>query len=166
MLDTGSDVSLLKISTAREMGVEVKSSSKIPPLQGISGRRIRVLGQAKVTLASSSNNPISIQVAVVPDHYLQTAALIGMNAIGQASLTLDYKTKKVYWNNITYPLVLEANAFGKVTMVKPEPGQSSTKCQFGRVTTGTHINHYSTSMVEVKIDAEPDTTLIVEAKHR
>ena len=44
MLDTGSNVSLLKLSAAEELGLEIKHNSRIPPLQGITGHKLRVLG--------------------------------------------------------------------------------------------------------------------------
>lgn len=165
MLDTGSDVSLLKISTAKELGVEIKTSAKIPPLQGITGRKVRVLGQAQITIASNSHHPISVKVAVIPDHYLRSSALIGMNALSQATFTLDYKTQRVHWNDITYPLVMAENAYGKIKMVRPEPNPTPTNCQYGRLTTQKHLDCYLTTMVEVKVDELPNTTLVVEAKH-
>ena len=65
-------------------------------MQGITGRKIRVLGQASVTVSSTSNHPIAITVAVIPDNYLRPSALLGMNAISQATLTLDYQARKFY----------------------------------------------------------------------
>ena len=154
MLDTGSDVSLLKLSTAKELGLEIKHSSRIPPLQEITGRKIRVLGQACVTISSTSNHPIVIKVAVIPVNYLLPSALLGMNAISQATLTLDYQARKVCWNNLTYPLVLAANEYDKVQRVVREtrPGPNNhpnNRPKYGRLTTRKHLDRYLTTMVEV-----------------
>ena len=167
MLDTGSDVSLLKLRAAKELGLEIKHSSRIPPLQGITGRKIRVLGQASVTISSSGNHPIAIMVAVISDNYLCPSALLGMNVISQATLTLDYQARKVYWNNLTYPLVLAANEYGKVQRVvretRPAP---NNRPKYGRLTTRKHLDCYLTTMVEVKVDEPPNTVVVVEAKHQ
>ena len=165
MLDTGSDVSLLKISVAKELGVEIKHNTKIPPLQGITGRKIRVLGQAQVTLAANSGHPITIKAILVPDHYLHSAALLGMNTIGQATFTLDHKQQQVHWNNMIYPLVLKDTEFGKVTTIKTEPQTTPSNCLFGRITKRVDLGRYSTTMVEVRTNEDPNTTLLVEAKH-
>ena len=166
MLDTGSDVSLLKSSIAKELGLEIKHSSRIPPLQGITGRKIRVLGQAKITISSGSNHPINIKVAVIPDHYLRTSALLGMNALGQTTLTLDYQAKKVHWNHLTYPLILASNEYGKIQrVVKESRPEQKNRPKYGRLTTRKHLDCYTTTMVEVKVDDLPDTIVLVEAKH-
>ena len=165
MLDTGSAVSLLRDSITKELGLELNHSSKIPPVQGIKGRKIRVLGQAKVTISSNSQ-PINISVTVVPDHYLDSAVLLDMNAIGQATLTLDHKARKVHWNNLAYPLVLATNEYGKVQRVTRETRPSPKNHQnYGRLTSRKHLDCYSTTMVEVKVDEQPGTVLVVEAKH-
>ncbi|XP_045125961.1 uncharacterized protein LOC123513132 [Portunus trituberculatus] len=165
MLDTGSDVSLIKISVINEMGIPVKQSSKIPPLQGITGKQIRVLGQAYVTIASNSNHPIIAQVAVVPDEYLKTHVLLGMNTIGQSTLTLDRQAKRIHWNNLVYPLVFVETPYGKVRMVRKEPQSPSHNQRFGRVTTKTLVDCYETTLVEVKVSEEPNTVIMIEAKH-
>ena len=159
-------MSIVKESVAKELHLEIKPSGRIPPLKGITGRRIRVLGQAQITISSSSTHPITINVAVVPDNYLQTAALLGMNALGKATLTLDYQAKKVHWNNLTYPLVMATNEYGKIERVVKEPRSTPhPNLKYGRLTARKHLDCYSTTMVEVKVDEEPNTVVIVEAKH-
>ena len=159
-------MSIVKESVAKELHLEIKPSGRIPPLKGITGRRIRVLGQAQITISSSSTHPITINVAVVPDNYLQTAALLGMNALGKATLTLDYQAKKVHWNNLTYPLVMATNEYGKIERVVKEPRSTPhPNLKYGRLTARKHLDCYSTTMVEVKVDEEPNTVVVVEAKH-
>ena len=125
-----------------------------------------MLGQAQVTISSNSTHPITISVAVVPDNYLQTAALLGMNALGQASLTLDYQARKVHWNNLTYPLVLANNQYGKIKRVVTERSTPTHHPKYGRLTSRIHLDCHLTTMVEVKVDEEPNTVVLVEAKHQ
>lgn len=167
MLDTGSDVSLMKMSVATELGLNIKPGNRVPPLQGITGKKIHVLGQAVMTIASNSQHPISVNVVIIPDHYIRSAALIGMNALGQAPLTLDNNNKKVEWNGLTYPLVFTTNECGKIKVVTPIIHTRRDKQRkYGRLTERLHLNPYSTIMVEIKVDEPPKTEVIVEAMHR
>ena len=90
LLDTGSEVSLIKESIVTQLQLEKKIGKDIPQLHGISGRKLRVLGHTNTTLTVGNNPPLQIKLIIVPDNYLNTPILLGMNVLGQVTLTLDH----------------------------------------------------------------------------
>ncbi len=103
MLDTGSEYILIRVGTVDYMGVKVDTTKDVPPLQGVTGRRLRVLGSICATLRIGSEL-LRIDMVVVPDNYLQLPILMGMDVMGGVSLTIDYKNQKVVMSQTVYPL--------------------------------------------------------------
>ncbi len=50
MLGTGSEYTLIRQGTVDYMGIKVNTTKDVPSLQGVTGRRLRVLGSICVTL--------------------------------------------------------------------------------------------------------------------
>ncbi len=44
IIDTGSELTFIKQGTAELMGMKVNTSKHIPPLQGVTGKKLRILG--------------------------------------------------------------------------------------------------------------------------
>ncbi len=44
IIDTGSEFSLIKQGTTELMGMEINATKHVPPFQGVTGKKFRVLG--------------------------------------------------------------------------------------------------------------------------
>ncbi len=75
LIDTGSDYSLMKWSTMRQLQLTIRSGNGLPHLTGIPGRELRVLGKIKTTLTISTAQNVEVDMVVVPDRYLSTPVL-------------------------------------------------------------------------------------------
>ena len=68
LLDTGSDCSLIKESAAKFINVNIHSAKSVPPLQGVAGQKLRVLGQIHTEIRMG-DKIMRAKMVVVPDHY-------------------------------------------------------------------------------------------------
>ncbi len=50
VIDTGSEFTLIKQGTAKLMGMEVNTTKHIPPLQGVTGKKLRILGSINANM--------------------------------------------------------------------------------------------------------------------
>ncbi len=80
MIDTGSECTLIKQRTAAHMGMEVNTTKNIPPLQGVTGRSLRILGSIHTSMRVGSE-VFKVMMIVVPDHYLHLPVLLGMDVM-------------------------------------------------------------------------------------
>ncbi len=44
VIDTGSEYTLVKQQTTETMGIPVSTTNHVPPLQGVTGKKLRILG--------------------------------------------------------------------------------------------------------------------------
>ncbi len=76
------------------MNAEIQTARDIPPLQGVTGRKLRILGLIYTRLRIGDNT-LKVKMVVVPDHYLNNPILLGMNKLGRLPFTIDYRNKKM-----------------------------------------------------------------------
>ncbi len=91
MIDTGSEFTLIKQGTTELMGMEVITTKHVPPLQGVTGKKLRVLGSV-IANVRVGDQVLKSKMLVVPDHYLHLPVLMGMDVIGRLTLTVDQKS--------------------------------------------------------------------------
>ncbi len=106
MVDTGSEFTLIKQGSAELMGMEVNTTTHIPPLQGVTGKKLRILGSINANVRAGGQ-VLKTRMVVVPDHYLHLPVLLDMDVTGRLTLTVDHKGQRVVLNNTVYPLRLE-----------------------------------------------------------
>ena len=167
-MDTGSEVSLMKESLVQPLQLERRIGKNIPQLHGISGQKLRVLGHANATITVGNHEPMEVKFIIVPDHYLSTSVLLGMNVLTQVTLTLDHNRGHIIWNNTTYPLKYQEHQYGKIKYIavdKPPIDNRKSK-NFIRLTSKFKIKPYTTTMIETKMDEPPHTMLVVKPKHQ
>ncbi len=90
MLDTGSEWTLIRQGTAAFMGMLVNTTRNIPPLQGVTGKKLRILGSINTSIRIGGDM-LEVRLVVVPDHYLHLPILLGMDVMGRVTLTVDYE---------------------------------------------------------------------------
>ncbi len=168
MLDTDSEYTLIRQGTVDYMGIKVDTTKDVPPLQGVTGRRLRVLGSTCATLRIGSEL-LRIRMVVVPDTYLQLPILMGMDVLGSVSLTIDYKNQKVVMNQTVYPLKLEEHHQGRVKCItrthlieKERDGKTS---KYLRLRQKEQVTAYTSQFLKVTIDEPKNSIAVVEPYH-
>lgn len=166
LLDTGSEVSLIKENVASHLQLEKKIGKDIPQLHGISGQKLRVLGHTHTTLTVGNNTPMKVKLIIVPDHYLNAPVLLGMNILGQITLTLDHKNRQLIWNNTIYPLTFQEH-YGKVNYVTcDQPNSDINKPHnFVRLTHKFKMPKFTATLLEIKVEEPAQTMLLVSPYH-
>ncbi len=169
LLDTGSEMSLIKESVVQQLNLKVITGKDIPQLQGITGKKLRILGKTTTSIIVGDNQPLEVPLAIVPDHYLEPAMLLGMNALGRVTLTLDHRNKKQFWNNVTYPLKYHEHCYGKVTHIKIRStanNKSFPAKAYVRLRKKIKLPPFCAAMKEIAVDEAPGTTLVVDPEHK
>ncbi len=82
IIDTGSEFTSIKQGTAELMRMEVNATKHVPPLQGVTGKKLRVLGPV-IANVRIGDQVLKSNMVVVSDHYLHLPALLGMDIIGR-----------------------------------------------------------------------------------
>lgn len=153
----------------QQLNLKVVTGKTIPQLQGITGKKLGILGQTTTSIIVGDNQPLEVPLAIVPDNYLEPALLLGMNALGRITLTLDHRNKRITWNNVTYPLKYHEHRYGKVTHIKIQSiatHKSSPAKAFVRLRAKLKLPPFSAAMREIKVDEAPGTTLVVDPEHK
>lgn len=118
LLDTGSEYSFIKESDTQTDGLTISPLKNISPLQGATGKQLRVLG---VTQANLRVGGVILQarMILVPDRYLQPPVLMEMDVLGNLTFTINQR-RKVTINGTTYKLRLEEHQMTKIKSVRSE----------------------------------------------
>ncbi len=80
IVDTGSEFTLIKQGTTELMRMEVNATKHVPPLQGVTGKKLRVLGSV-IANVRVGDQVLKSKMIVVPDHYLHLPVLLGIDII-------------------------------------------------------------------------------------
>ena len=83
--------------------VEVNQRHAVPVLTGITGEPLRLLGAVRLNIAVGYEE-CSPWIPVVPDSYLETDMLLGLDVLNKASFKWDAKGQTVVWGDTTYPV--------------------------------------------------------------
>ncbi len=102
MLDTGSEYTLIRQGAVDYMGIKVNTTKDVPPLQGVTGRKLRVLGSIYTTMRIGSE-VLKVRMVVVPDTYIPLPILMGMDVLGSVTLTINFTNQKGVMNLTVYP---------------------------------------------------------------
>ena len=100
----GSEVTLIKESTVSRLHLNINTRHTLPRLAGVTGKPLRVLGATRVTIAIGYKLDSEQWVPVVPDHYLDTDMLLGVDVLNKATLTWNAQNESVVWGEATYPI--------------------------------------------------------------
>ncbi len=163
MIDTGSEFTLIKLGTTELMGMEVGTTKHVPPLQGLTGKKLRVLGSV-IANVRVGDQVLKSKMVVVPDYYLHLPVLMGMDIIGRLTLTVDHKGQRVVLNNTVYPLRLEEHHLGKVRAIKGveslDEGGDRRRGNFLRLRKKEEVKPYRSQFLCVVIE-EPELSIVV-----
>ncbi len=162
MLDTGSEYTLIRQGSVDYMGVKVDTTKDVPPLQGVTGRKLRVLRSICTTVRIGSA-VLKVRMVVVPDTYLHQPILMGMDVLGSINVAIDYKSQKVVMNQTVYPLKLEhhqgrVKCITRTNLVEEERNSKTSK--YLRLRQKEHLAAYTNQFLKVTIN-EPDNTIVV-----
>ena len=163
LLDTGSEYSLIKRSAALFIGAKNEHPKYIPQLIGITGKKLRVLGVIH-TMIRVGQDQVKSTFAIVPDHYLESPILMGMDTLGRLSLTIDYNRGKVLLNQISYPLRMDTQPLCKVRFVAStsyhEKDKEPVQRAYARLTRGITIKPHTSQFIPLRVD-EPEDSLVL-----
>lgn len=125
LLDTGSAVSLVKNSLAEDLQLEIDRTPRTTKLVGISGTKLKTLGITQMPLTVGTETTFETEVTVVPDGYLDTEVLLGMDILSKFPITWNLKEKEIRWGNSSLPVHrIKIKKNRKRTLkVKETPGQ-------------------------------------------
>lgn len=101
-VDTGSSVTLISSSAAKRLGVDGKMRACHRKLRGVTNHCLTVRGETTVTVEIAPSVQVIHQVIVVPDEYLSTEILLGIDVLGEADFTLKRGSRSLIWGGQTY----------------------------------------------------------------
>ncbi len=107
----------MKHSTAVFMNAEIQATRDIPPLQGVTGRKLRLLGLIYTSLRIGDST-LKVKMVVVLDHYLGNPILLGMDILGRLPFTINHRNKKMTLDQTTYPLKVEETILARLCALK------------------------------------------------
>ncbi len=83
-MDTGSGYTLIKKAALSRLGCELNTSRALPNLQAVTGTPLHIFGMVNLEIGVGDYKVCKQWVPVVPDHYLGTDVLLGVDVLGQA----------------------------------------------------------------------------------
>ncbi len=125
-----------------------------------------MLDQVQATIATGTGEPITATITIVPDHYLLTDVLLGMNILGRAVLSIHYQNHEVIWNNVTYPLRMREHQYGSVTIIRTVRWPEHKAGHYIRLTKRVRLPHHSSEILEITVDESAQTPLLIYPSHR
>ena len=96
----------MRLSTLRKLHLKLDKNRPRPPLVGVSGHSLSILGMAWVTINVGNEKEIEMWMPVVPDSYLTAEMLLGTDIITESDLTWKAKQRIVEWGKQIYPVAL------------------------------------------------------------
>lgn len=164
LIDTGSQATLLSFNAVNKLGTTLNKQIIIPNLTAVNGAPLRVLGAAWLEIAIGYKKIAKQWVPVVPDRYLSTDILLGVDILHQAPFYWDAMKDKIQWGGANYPAQKERMERGKVQkvtkVVKKEIDQSHTRVL--RLTANYVIPPYQNELCQIKVNEAPGSILYVE----
>ena len=103
LIDTGSDVTLLTQSAVSRLKLTINTRQTIPQLRGVTGKPLRILGAVRPTISIGYQVEKSQWIPVVPDEYLDTDMLLGLDLLSVTPLKWDAPKGIVVWGDASYP---------------------------------------------------------------
>ncbi len=103
---------------------------------------------------------------MVPDKYLVTEVLLGINILGLEEISINHREKLVKWAGLTYPLTMNDYHYGKVKSVKEHEGKNSNTAadkSFIRANSKLMIQPGKAMLLELNIEEEEGTLIITRA---
>lgn len=82
----------------------MSASKNIPQLAGITGNQLQVLGTVHLNIHIGVNQVIRQLVGVVPDQFLTTDMLLGVDTLGRAPVYWDQEGSVFKWADFVYPV--------------------------------------------------------------
>ncbi len=86
VMDTGNEVTLIKQSTLSELHLKMNMKKVLPNLTGVTRSPLRILGSARVDISTGYQTVVAQWVPVVPDHYMTTDLILGVDVLRKAPL--------------------------------------------------------------------------------
>ena len=164
LVDTGSQITLIKEAAATRLGCEIKTKQRLPSLRGVTGSPIRILGTALVEIGIGLQGVSKQHVPVVPNHYMHTDLLLGCDILNLSSMLLDQSKKVMYWGHAPYVLRMvrkgKHELCHKVTRLPP-PDRSLSPQNNLHLPITAKVPPYQTKFVPLPIPEQPNTTVIV-----
>ena len=96
----------MRLSTLRKLYLKLDKNRPRPPLVGVSGHSLTILGMARFTIDIGVEKLMEMWMPVVPDNYLTAEMLLGTDVITESDLTWKAKQRIVEWGKQIYPVAL------------------------------------------------------------
>ena len=125
-VDTGSSVTLLSSKAATRLGVDQQMGACHRKLRGVTNHCLKVLGEVVVPVEVAPGLQITPRVIVVPDEYLSTEILLGMDVLSVADFTMRRGARSLVWGGQTY--VIQKSWVYSVSRVKEEERKDTASC--------------------------------------
>ena len=163
LVDTGSGYTIIRKSTAENMGKEINTGRILPCLQDVTRIPLRILGSVFLEIGIGQEQIHEHWFPVVPDNYLSTDMLLECDVLGQSSLTLNHKRKTMLWGNTSYAINLISKRKGKVEKITQIPPQvkESAPTNSLNITKTMIVPPYQIQFVSLAVNEIPGTTVIV-----
>ena len=163
ILNTGSEITLIKKSTVSRLNFDINQKQTVPILVGVTGSPLRLLGAVRVTIAIGYQMDSPQWVPVVPDNYLDTDMLLGVNVLNKATWKWDADNQTVMWGGATYPIrSIPPCKIKSYRKIKPAKTVPATIAQALRVSRKITIPPGHNGLTKVGIKEKPGTTVLIE----
>ena len=166
IVDTGSDVTLLKRSTVYQLRLGIDKSRVIPGLVSVNGSQLQQLGMTKINLHVGDQRILTRWVPVVPDSYLNRDMLLGCDVLGTADLTWKKRRRIIVWGGHTYDVAHIRTPVGHIRAVKKLSSPSPTLENAVQLKEYARLQPYQSKIVHVAVKAEPNANLIVTTQSK
>ena len=154
------------MSAMNNLQLPLNERRVVPNLQGVTGSPLRVIGSVRINLAVGFKRVITPWVPVVPDNYLTTDLLLGVDVLGYAPLKWDAPNRCVEWGDAVYPIRHKhqaTNPAKSVKRVKSDRVKRNVDYPRAlRVTSKIAFPPKHNQPCYVKTKEQPGTTLLVE----
>ena len=140
LVDTGSEYTLIKHSVVKELGLTISPADNIPPLRSVTGSALKILGTTKLEILVSTGKEVKQVAVVVPEHYLDTDLLLGVDLLGRFPMTWDRHGNTFHWGDFTYSVyhMRTSNQVAKPVQWVKQEGENTSKNESGRFVRTSH----------------------------
>lgn len=127
IVDTGSDVTIMRVSTANRLGIEIDKIRKTPQIISLTQNPVDILGMSKVEFHIGNKEVITKWIGVVPDSYINKDLLLGCDVLTAADFTWYSKDQLFKWGDVSYSVANCVLKDAGLCGVRMRPGVDSCR---------------------------------------
>ena len=143
IFDTGSDVTLMRYSTTKRLGLVIDKRRIPPNIRGINAQPVQILGMTKAPILIGDKFVKHIWFPVIPDAFIERDVLLGMDVIGLVDFGWRAGMRFIQWGDAScdvYYIRRSGHCMKSVT-ASPKSTQSNVIIMHEQVRIRPHKSH-------------------------